>query len=51
LDKYYLTASFGITAYRAGQSLEALLEHADRALYQSKNNGRNQVSVVQKESD
>jgi diguanylate cyclase (GGDEF)-like protein len=50
-ERYYLTASFGVTAYHAGQSLESLIEHADKALYQAKNDGRNKVSVVQKESD
>jgi diguanylate cyclase (GGDEF)-like protein len=46
---YNVTASFSVVAYRTGQNLEALLECADKALYQAKNNGRNQVIVFQEE--
>jgi diguanylate cyclase (GGDEF)-like protein len=49
LEKYYITSSFGVAAYRSGQTLETLLECADKALYQAKNNGRNQVVVSQEE--
>jgi diguanylate cyclase (GGDEF)-like protein len=47
LQKYYITASFGVAAFRAGRNLETLLECADKALYQAKCNGRNQVAVCQ----
>jgi diguanylate cyclase (GGDEF)-like protein len=47
VDKYYLTASFSVSAYHTGQNPETLLECADKALYQAKNNGRNQVVVFQ----
>jgi diguanylate cyclase (GGDEF)-like protein len=40
------TASFGVTAFDAEDSGETLLKRADEALYQAKNNGRNQVVAV-----
>ncbi len=36
-----VTASFGISQYYAGDTLENLTERADRALYQAKEDGRN----------
>jgi len=38
-----ITASFGIATYRATDSLDSLLERADRAMYQAKHGGRNAV--------
>jgi len=38
-----ITASFGVTEYISGQSFENLLNAADKALYYSKQNGRNMV--------
>lgn len=38
-----LTASFGVTLLRPERSLEANLQRADRALYQAKGQGRDQV--------
>lgn len=41
-----LTASFGVSALRdQDHAIEDLLQRADRALYQSKNNGRNRVTL------
>ncbi len=37
------TASFGVAAARAGEEAEELLQRADKALYQAKDTGRNQV--------
>lgn len=41
-----VTISIGITQALPGESLEALVERADGALYKSKQNGRNQVTVA-----
>jgi diguanylate cyclase (GGDEF)-like protein len=40
-----ITASFGVAAYRDGDSVASLLERADAALYRAKHNGRNRVEV------
>ena len=42
-EKLQLSASFGVAAYDGDSSLEALIWRADQALYNAKNNGRNQV--------
>ena len=39
-----ITLSFGVAAYREGEAVDDFINRADKALYQSKNNGRNQVS-------
>lgn len=38
-----VTASFGVAEYEAGIPREELVKRADIALYQAKENGRNQV--------
>jgi diguanylate cyclase (GGDEF)-like protein len=50
VEKYFITASFSVVAYRTSQSLESMLESADNALYQAKHNGRNQVVVFHGEA-
>jgi diguanylate cyclase (GGDEF)-like protein/PAS domain S-box-containing protein len=40
----FKTASFGISEFHTGISSEQLLDNADKALYKSKNNGRNQIN-------
>ncbi len=40
-----ITMSMGIAHYRPNETLDALIQRADRALYHSKNNGRNQVTT------
>lgn len=40
------TASFGVTMYASGDTLEHILSRADKALYKSKNLGRNRVSSL-----
>ncbi len=41
-----LTASFGVTGIREGDSVESLLERVDAALYSSKREGRNRVTEL-----
>lgn len=40
-----ITASFGVTDYRDDELLEETIKRADLALYQAKNDGRNQTVV------
>lgn len=44
LDK--ITASFGVACYTSGECYEQLIERADQALYEAKNNGRNRVEIA-----
>lgn len=41
-----VTASFGVAAYLHGESVEELLERADKGLYDAKRAGRNRVGVT-----
>jgi diguanylate cyclase (GGDEF)-like protein/PAS domain S-box-containing protein len=43
LDQEVVTASFGVTELQAGDTAETMLRRVDRALYQAKDGGRNQV--------
>jgi len=42
-----LTASFGVTNSKAGDSIDSLLNRGDKALYHCKNCGRNQVNFIE----
>ncbi|MFO7840390.1 MAG: GGDEF domain-containing protein [Desulfosalsimonadaceae bacterium] len=39
----FVTASFGVSALKAGESIEDFIKRADKALYQAKQQGRNQT--------
>ena len=41
-----LTCSFGVTQVLKGDTINSLIERADRGLYFSKNNGKNMVSII-----
>ena len=40
-----VTMSFGITKYKDSESLNSLINRADKALYQAKKNGRNRIEI------
>ena len=40
-----ITVSIGCATYRQGERMESLIQRADLALYDAKNNGKNKVSV------
>ncbi|MEA2696937.1 MAG: two-component system, cell cycle response regulator [Myxococcales bacterium] len=42
-DVIPVTASFGVANYTAGETVEQIVDRADRAMYQAKSNGRNRV--------
>jgi len=41
-----ITISIGVTEYRSGERISAMVERADKAMYISKENGRNRVSAL-----
>jgi diguanylate cyclase (GGDEF)-like protein len=45
-DRAWVTGSFGVTVYEAGDTADAILARADAALYAAKRNGRNQVATA-----
>ncbi|MDA0191287.1 MAG: diguanylate cyclase, partial [Proteobacteria bacterium] len=42
-----ITVSLGVAAWTPGEPLEALIDRADQALYRSKREGRNRVTLGQ----
>jgi two-component system cell cycle response regulator len=45
-----VTASIGVACFRPSESLDALVDRADRAMYVAKSNGRNRVAIAYEES-
>ena len=45
--RFRITASIGITQYRRGDTIQQMLDRADRALYDAKRTGRNKTVVAQ----
>jgi len=41
-----VTGSFGVTAFREGESMENFIKRADEAMYQAKEQGKNRVVVL-----
>lgn len=46
-DNVKVTASFGVATLNAHETLEQLFNHADKALYEAKHQGRNRVVVAE----
>jgi two-component system cell cycle response regulator len=44
-EAFPVTASFGVATCRPGDTVETLVDRADRAMYTSKHSGRNRVTV------
>jgi diguanylate cyclase (GGDEF)-like protein/PAS domain S-box-containing protein len=44
-DPEHLTLSFGVASYRTGDNAAKLINRADEAMYEAKENGRNRVQV------
>jgi len=44
--RFRITASIGIAEYRIGESVQSLLDRADRAMYDAKQTGRNKIVIA-----
>lgn len=43
---YALNASFGVTTYKENDDIDSITKRADKAMYMSKKNGKNRVTVL-----
>ncbi|MCQ6280716.1 EAL domain-containing protein [Bacillus sp. EB600] len=51
-NNFFITASVGISVYPfSGETMEALLKHADMAMYRAKHNGKNQFQLFSSTMD
>ena len=46
LNQSTITASFGLTALKNDDNMDDLINRADMAMYESKNNGKNKISII-----
>ncbi|MGE0156567.1 MAG: diguanylate cyclase [Geobacter sp.] len=46
IEDQQITASFGITSHRCGETPEELMARVDAALYQAKHHGRNRIEIL-----
>ena len=44
-NRIHVTSSFGVARFQEGDDVYTLLKRADQALYRSKNNGRNMITI------
>ena len=49
--RYRITASIGITQYHIGETVQQMIDRADKALYDAKRTGRNKVVVANGDVD
>ena len=45
-NQFHITVSAGVSLKQTGQTLDSLMRNADKALYQSKDQGRNCTTVL-----
>ena len=47
---FNITMSFGVSEIRDNADVQTVVSEADKAMYESKQNGRNKVSIYQKKA-
>lgn len=51
IKEFYVSMTFGMTYNNLDKNIKELISEADKALYQGKNNGRNQTNIYKKNED